>query len=729
MLTAEQITSTLKNRAVDNDNAFEILQSICALANRAQISGQGQVQDLVLRALDQRDAFNGYEDMLNGLTRHFGLYPYLNPAALGIKDALVRELHRPSVLATSADAFPNEDLFDEDENSEKGIVFHRVQAEVFRLLLAGKNVVLSAPTSFGKSSLIDALIETGRFANVVIVVPTIALIDETRRRLVRFKKSHKIITHASQALADHNIFVLTQERTVDFPDMPEIDLFVLDEFYKLDPREDSDRAMTLNHAFYKMTKKAKQFYMLGPNIQRIPEGFPERFKCQFIRTDFNTVVTELVRVKSTREGELDDLLKLCRGLKDRTLIFCASPARARRVTELLADQLPRRRGYGMPDAAKWAADNYHPDWVFVKGLKNGIGMHHGRMPRALSQMCVKGFNDDELNLLVCTSTLIEGVNTKAKNVVVFDNKIAKQKYDYFTFNNIRGRSGRMGRHFIGNVFIFHDPPQADLPFVDIPVMSQYEENTSLSLLVQMDDKDLEPTSHERLKKYKQQQLLSWEVLRQNTGIEPEDQIALAKHLAGNTQALHSLAWTGVADWEKLKALCEMIWDFFIKSKIRIGGVSSGPQLAFRISQLRNKTIRDLIQWELEDKKDKKDNTADDAVESTLEFIRQWPQFRFPRLAMGICRIQREVCDLQRRQELKSDYRFYVGQVESLFSDPALIALDEYGLPFPLAKKLESRLGGGGSLDSALRRLSTLRPEQFGLTKFEQQIVLDVKQSI
>ena len=53
------------------------------------MSGQGQIQDLVLRALDQRDAFNGYEDMLNGLTRHFGLYPYLNPAALGIKDALV----------------------------------------------------------------------------------------------------------------------------------------------------------------------------------------------------------------------------------------------------------------------------------------------------------------------------------------------------------------------------------------------------------------------------------------------------------------------------------------------------------------------------------------------------------------------------------------------------------------------------------------------------------------
>ena len=30
--------------------------------------------------------------------------------------------------------------------------------------------------------------------------------------------------------------------------------------------------------------------------------------------------------------------------------------------------------------------------------------------------------------MVCTSTLIEGVNTKAKNVIVYDNKIAKKKF-------------------------------------------------------------------------------------------------------------------------------------------------------------------------------------------------------------------------------------------------------------------------------------------------------------
>jgi hypothetical protein len=104
--------------------------------------------------------------------------------------------------------------------------------------------VLSAPTSFGKSLIIDALLASGKFDNVVIIVPTIALIDETRRRLSRFRQRYKIITHPSQESGERNVFVLTQERAVDRKDVDDIDLLVIDEFYKLDigDGDDGERA-------------------------------------------------------------------------------------------------------------------------------------------------------------------------------------------------------------------------------------------------------------------------------------------------------------------------------------------------------------------------------------------------------------------------------------------------------------------------------------------------------
>jgi reverse gyrase len=49
--------------------------------------------------------------------------------------------------------------------------------------MSGKNLAIIAPTSFGKSFIIDAFIALKQPKNTAIIVPTIALTDETRRRL------------------------------------------------------------------------------------------------------------------------------------------------------------------------------------------------------------------------------------------------------------------------------------------------------------------------------------------------------------------------------------------------------------------------------------------------------------------------------------------------------------------------------------------------------------------
>ena len=164
----------------------------------------------------------------------------------------------------------------------------------------------------------------------------------------------------------------------------------MDEFYKLDPREDSERAMTLNLAFYKLYKKSKQFYLLGPNINNIPNGLPERFQCKFIKTDYSTVVTEVVHIHPQKD-HFDELINLCNSIKGSTLIFCASPNKARKITRLLTENCTQLKDNSLNDEANWIAENYHPDWTLVKGLRKGIGMHHGKIPRAIAHLCVKTF--------------------------------------------------------------------------------------------------------------------------------------------------------------------------------------------------------------------------------------------------------------------------------------------------------------------------------------------------
>ena len=356
----------------------------------------------------------------------------------------------------------------------------------------------------------------------------------------------------------------------------------------------------------------------------------------------------------------------------------------------------------------------------MKGLRKGIGMHHGKIPRAIAHLCVKGFNEGKLPFLVCTSTLIEGVNTKAKNVIIFDNKIARKKYDFFTFNNIRGRSGRMFQHFIGRVYLFNDPPQEELPLVEIPVFSQ-EENAEESLLIQLDKADITERSWNRIQKYYNQDILDINVLRSNSGVSPDLQINLANYLIENKRELSVLAWNNIPEYDQLDHLCCLIWEYLIESK-RFCEITSGHQLAFKINQLRSNKIKEIISNEITQEKE-----PDEAVENTLSFIRQWAQFHFPRLAMAVCRIQNAVAE--RLGVAQADYSFFCGQVESLFTDSALVALDEYGLPLPLAEKLEDMLNSNGSLDTALKNLSILNFDKLGLTTFEKEMLNDVKKSI
>lgn len=716
MLNISQIEKELKStEKINQEIAFDILQSLCVLASTEP--DNNQIQLLLLRVLDRKEEFSGFLEVINGLIQHFGLYPYLDTNLLTTKEAIIREIHRPALLDNDVE---NQDF------SNEGVVFHRVQYEVFQHLMNGENVILSAPTSFGKSALIDSLVESKKFQNIIIVVPTIALMDETRRRIFGLNCGYKIITHASQQLEEKNIFILTQERVVDFPNLPNFDIFIIDEFYKLDPRkEEGERAMTLNHAFYKLHKKSKQFYLLGPNIENISEALPEKVNCRFIRTDYAAVVTELIRVKTKKKNANDKLIELCNSIQDSTLIYCASPNRAREIANLLIENLTWK-GEGLQEASEWIAEHYHEDWTFVKGLKYGIGIHHGKIPRALAHLCIKGFNEGKLPFLICTSTLIEGVNTKAKNVIILDNKIASQKYDFFTFNNIKGRSGRMFKHFIGKVYLFNEPPQESLPLIEMPLFTQNSTNTTESLIIQLDKDDMTDDSWKRVEKYYSEEFLSLETIKSNAGIEPELQINLAMFLLNNAEIVSRLAWDNYPKYEQLQLLCEVIWKFFIQSFVQNNQffeVKSGKQLTFMLNRLRLKSIKEIISQEIVDNKDM---PADILIEKILGFIRNWAQFHFPRLAMAVCRIQNDVAnklDLE-----KADYSFYCGQVENLFLDPALIALDEYGLPLPLAEKLSDGLETK-SIDMAINSLSQLDLSMLDLSSFEKSLLEDVRKYI
>lgn len=658
----------LSDRDYVGEHPFEALRTISAYFNRNQ---ENEGRELLYQVMDLGILPETYSHVLASLQEVAGIYPYVKTSDIsGTAGLISYEAHRPL--------------------NSPDLVLHAGQYEAYTRLMSGENVVLSAPTSFGKSLLIDVLLLSGKYRNIVIIVPTIALIDETRRRLQnRFGADFRIITHASQLPAESNIYVLTQERYLELRQTPKIDLFVIDEFYKLKPNdkgEYDDRTVALNLACFKLAKQAAQFLFIGPNIERVDVG-PYEGNIHFIRSEFRTVGTQIHRYNASgRQNEI--VLDICRTHPDSTLIFCKSHNSLYGLGRYLVSAGLNASHEKATALADWLAAHYSPDWSLVDFLRAGIAIHYAALPRSISQYILHLFNQGAIRYLLCTSTIIEGVNTSARNIIVYDNKIATKKFDFFTFNNIKGRAGRMMKHLVGHVFILNSEPQEELPIVEIPAFS-LPEGMPLSLAMEVEANGggiLADAETKRLRYLHAQQDLDFNVIKANTGIDPMAQIEVAKQIRAEPSKMSDLlSWSDLPRSSQLKEVSRLLFGI-LGSASGQGEVKSADQLMFWIVCLQNNMPNGFSGFfEALRRNDQMDRSADDLLRTALSFLRTWAEFKIPLGIQALDRIQKSVfADLHLPT---GDYSRYAERIKHWFRPPAETILEEFGVPMQLTEKL------------------------------------------
>ncbi|CAG9227825.1 DEAD/DEAH box helicase [Burkholderia gladioli] len=454
---------------------MEIFDSCSEVNDLFESGREAEGRDVLIRLLDfmGRESIP-YDGLVNRLIRRSGLYPYLHVKSADWQDRYVY------------------DAFKVDVGIGKPITLHREQSSVLRRLLNGENLAVSAPTSFGKSFIIDAYISIMKPRNVFIIVPTLALTDETRRRLQqKFSDQYKVIATSDVDLGERNIFVFPQERAVSYSEVVEsIDLLVIDEFYKASPKFDSERSSSLLRAILRLGELAKQKYFLAPNIDSMCESIFTR-GMEFVSVNFNTVFLEkhdLYKTVGKKEAlKSDFLLGLLRESKGKTLVYAATYSNIRSISNLLIDKLHVAPSKRLASFSSWLASNYSGNWYLTRLVTHGVGVHNGQLHRSISQIQIKLFEEQfGLKALVSTSSIIEGVNTSAQNIVVWSNKKGGRgnpKLDDFTYKNIIGRGGRMFKHFVGQIYLLEEPPvtantQLDLSLTDDLLGSIDEEKYS-----------------------------------------------------------------------------------------------------------------------------------------------------------------------------------------------------------------------------------------------------------
>lgn len=635
--------------------------------------------------IEANSELKSFKEPFNALARATGLWNYIDKESADTQEALIAE----SVTLEELD----------------GLTLHREQVAALNALLSGKNLILSAPTSFGKSLLIDALIASKKYRRIAIVLPTIALLDEFRRRLRRrFRDTFKIIMHPTEH-ADTNgtgtgrvIFLGTQERLITRNDLGNLDLTVVDEFYKLDPSRKDDRSVTLNAAVYKLLGNSKQFFFLGPNIDGVRVASDGRWNFEFLRTRFSTVAVDtfdLTSVKNKQEALFDEIAD---DANWPALVFVSSPDKANKLAALAARDLAVSDTSA--DFARWISENIGKKSGLHETVRFGFGLHHGRLPRAIAAQMVRMFNQKDLPVLFCTSTLIEGVNTAAKTVLIFDKAISRSNYDFFTFSNIRGRAGRLGEHHVGRVYLFNSPPSEEATEV-APTLFSEEDDAPLEYVVQLNDQEQRSTSA-RVDNLMNTIGLGREDLKIAASIGVEKAYNLRRAVYQQMDISRVLAWSNYPDYPQIKTTIEMICK--VKSPSEFGA-RSASQLSYFVSRLRQaKTMKEfLIEY---DDKFAGDISGHDNI------------FKFLRACeYGLSQAFAVVEVFVKQRSPNVDYSFFIQGLSRWFRAEELKNLDEEGVPIQISERFWQQ---GDDRQRLERKLRTALKSAAGLSEFERE---------
>ncbi|TWE05936.1 helicase-like protein [Pseudomonas sp. AG1028] len=579
---------------------------------------------------------------------------------------------------------------------------HAMQMQALLKLLGGENLILSAPTSFGKSILVDAYISLKRPRTVVIVLPTIALIDETRRRLkATFQDYYDFITSATIAYNSSRptIFILTQERFILREDIQSIDFLFVDEFYKLDPDRKDGRFETLNIALYKALKIARQSFMAGPNISHIEVGVEWVKNFTFLHTSYNTVSVNVVD-RSGCDDKLKVFLADLREVRtESSLIFTSSPGSAQSLLDIAVNNDIGSESALRRNLSDWLAANYHSEWPLAAGVRRGIAIHHGRLPRSLGQLFISLFDKGLITILFCTSTLIEGVNTSAANVFVYDKKINRTDFDFFSFANIRGRVGRMMRHFVGNAYLYHEPPEEIETSVTVPVLLDPGASTEY-ILMNVDYDSLSYEGRQRQEELPEKTGLAEDVLKNHGGLGVNVLVLLREKIQDVLlKNPKSLMWSGKPSNSQRRVLAELVV-FAAKQKNEGFGRLSFKQVSWAWSQLfYYKKTSGFLYWFTN--KLGRSEEIDSSIDRVFQFL-QACEFKFPQKVMAIESIVKSLVPTA-----KLDYSFYAAALESWFRPAWMKQLDEIGVPLPLSEKMARYLDSPISSDDAILQISKL----------------------
>ena len=392
------------------------------------------------------------------------------------------------------------------------------QKNVWDKLSTTKLLGISAPTSAGKSYIIllkamDLLLE--KSGSVIYIVPTLSLVSQVSKDFGEMLKhfnlnSYLIRNNYDDSLKSKDcIYVLTQEKAIaafERSDSPfeNVRLLVVDEIQNLEKvsNDDDQRSKVLYDAIidFRHSCKADLTVIAGPRVESLKtlaidvfgEEISEEIKTKdspvfsltyaiekhngkYFFNQYCDLLTKPHSLLIENKKEIcgyglkkynSEYLKYfsrfvdCVANRQINLVFAPTVPTAESIAEFLVSNKKNSDINKLNSLSKYIKDTVHEKYMLADCVSKEIAYHHGKLPTNIRIVIEKAIKDNLIRTIVCTTTLMQGVNIPAQNLFMRTPDLAVKerngfipKLTNYEIANLRGRTGRLMKDLIGRTFV------------------------------------------------------------------------------------------------------------------------------------------------------------------------------------------------------------------------------------------------------------------------------------
>lgn len=682
-------TFSLLQKDIDNEDCYNLsLSVICHVAE--YLPQDSLINELLIECISASRVFL-YRDMLSE------------------KSELVKKIE-PSLTDDFARDF---------YTLESGTTLSKSQKELFNEFQKNKRIVVSAPTSFGKSRIITEIINHNSYSNIAIVLPTIALLTETFIRFrndTRIQIKYNLVNSLKQPLKDkNNILIFTPEKMDLFMDENpkfKIDFFVMDEIYKI--QDDGDRSKIFTNCLYRLSKTKADFYLIGPYFDKFSSEFLQRTNSKFYKFSAEIVQKDIIDITAyelkekvqignaeIKKGTIDTNLKnIIKSGKEQSLIYVGDKRAVESKAKLIAQCLPEKEDKN--GLINYLETTFSKEWSLVECLRKGVAYHHAGIPKFVQIEIVDSFNEgNSIQAIVCSPTLIEGVNTTAKQVIIYDNVKGGKDHPLTDFDvkNINGRAGRFLKHFIGRSITLTDlPPSHGEKIIEFTL---YDKELQDDEVIQVDKEDLKQKNLEKrnqLEKMLASQRVPLDLIKRNKFIPVENQLALINFFRSNLFFYEEYQFQMKPKKEQFESLLKLIHEYLFVKRYKEDKMIPIWDLIYHSNGY---VYFDLNLRQLIEQQNRK--SVDAKIRLALTLISNYFEFALPKYLMVFQNLFNFVCEEINQPTQKINLDWLIMKLEYGVTESHEIALKEIGLPHIIIKGIGEKFKGCNDINEIRAR--------------------------